>query len=1102
MSSATTKGLCGAAFALVALLCAPVKVSAQSVCPGGQTSPAVIVSTAGAVVLMRDEVQIPPAHGLELCPGDVLVTREAAGVDIRFDGKDSVVNVLSSSKVTIRAGEQADMGLSAGLLRFISSVTGNFRVRMPQSDAGIDGTEAMLAVDGSAADTLVLVREGIVRVTHRDGAELQLVAGEASYNAEGQALVRATPDNVPEKFRGFLLNPAGAADWAVYYPPVLLSSGTDDPTVRRAADLLAAGQPDEAEALLSGYGGPDQAASSALLSVTALYRNRNENALTLARRAVGQDYGLGAGHVAMSYALQARGELTAALRSAETAVQVSPEDAYAWARLAELALTLGETSSARGAAEQSLGLAETSLGNAVMGFAALAATDRPAARAAFERAIDLDSQAPLPRLGLGLAAIGEGDLADGRRELETAASLDPQRAQLRGWLGRAYLEEGRTDKAAAQFQLAKEQDPDDPTAWLFSALERFDANQPVTALQELQEAEKRGAARATVRGREGLGEDTAVRNTAAGRIFDVLGFEVQAGQEGAKAVQADPTNPGAHRFLADVYRARPGFEIAQTSELLTAQLLSPPSQNPAQPRLAEPDLGLLVTPGAARVSFQEFAPIFDGDGSSFLISGAGGTQGFHENELSFSIKEGPVSVAVGQFHSATDGFRVNDDIRHDVVTVEAKVQPTPWLTLTAEARARETDEGDRFLRSFNDPFAFFEQRETERVQFTLGGHAKLAANNDLLFFGAVAQEDVFVQSFQGGFDPLTDQEIKGLVFEAQDIARFEWGHIVAGGSFAKTEDDDVFSFAGLGAVTTGSRPVDQYSGYAYAFLKPADWLDVTLGASLDHAERTFTFTDIFFALTTQTEESFTQFSPKLGVEVEPIDGLRLRGAYARRLQRELVQDRTLEPTTIAGFNQFFDDFPQTDSEMIAGGIDYHVLDNVWVGGEYIYRELEIPDLTQTAVNFIGSEKIARGYLNGTYGDNWAASLSVEFIDADTDLLDRPDSVRTLQIPLSIRYFHESGFFAGAEAIWFDQESVGSAAGAMGLLNVDTSEEGLILNAVAGYRFPNRRGIASIELNNLLDQSFALQNNLNNSARPGTRPLAEELSIIGRITLGF
>ena len=61
----------------------------------------------------------------------------------------------------------------------------------------------------------------------------------------------------------------------------------------------------------------------------------------------------------------------------------------------------------------------------VLGFAALARVDISAATTAFERAIALESDNPLARLGLGLAKIRDGHLAEGRREIEIAAALSP-----------------------------------------------------------------------------------------------------------------------------------------------------------------------------------------------------------------------------------------------------------------------------------------------------------------------------------------------------------------------------------------------------------------------------------------------------------------------------------------------------------------------------------------------------------------------------------------------------------------------------------------------------------------------------------------------------
>ena len=91
----------------------------------------------------------------------------------------------------------------------------------------------------------------------------------------------------------------------------------------------------------------------------------------------------------------------------------------------------------------------------MLGFAALAEIRTKPARAAFERAIALDSSDPLPRLGLGLAMIRDGALAEGRAELEAAVALDSNNAILRTYLGKAYFEEKRDPLDGEQFRIAR-----------------------------------------------------------------------------------------------------------------------------------------------------------------------------------------------------------------------------------------------------------------------------------------------------------------------------------------------------------------------------------------------------------------------------------------------------------------------------------------------------------------------------------------------------------------------------------------------------------------------------------------------------------------------
>jgi outer membrane receptor protein involved in Fe transport len=54
-------------------------------------------------------------------------------------------------------------------------------------------------------------------------------------------------------------------------------------------------------------------------------------------------------------------------------------------------------------------------------------------------------------------------------------------------------------------------------------------------------------------------------------------------------------------------------------------------------------------------------------------------------------------------------------------------------------------------------------------------------------------------------------------------------------------------------------------------------------------------------------EDTTQFNPKFGVTWNPFAATTVRAAAFRTVRRTLITEQTLEPTQVAGFNQFFDD---------------------------------------------------------------------------------------------------------------------------------------------------------------------------------------------------
>ena len=214
----------------------------------------------------------------------------------------------------------------------------------------------------------------------------------------------------------------------------------------RASLLLAVGQVDEAGADIEQALrlAPNDSDALALQSIVAVVQNEKDKALNVAQRAVGAAADSATALIALSYAQQARFDLEGARASLEKAVQLDPNNALAWARLAELSSSFGVWITALKAAQQAV-ILEPNLSRTqtVLGFAYLTQVKTTEAKEAFNKAIALDQADPLPRLGLGLAKIRDGDLYAGRREIDVAASLDPNNSMVRSYLGKAYYEEKR-----------------------------------------------------------------------------------------------------------------------------------------------------------------------------------------------------------------------------------------------------------------------------------------------------------------------------------------------------------------------------------------------------------------------------------------------------------------------------------------------------------------------------------------------------------------------------------------------------------------------------------------------------------------------------------
>jgi tetratricopeptide (TPR) repeat protein len=1055
----------------------------------------------------------------DLCAGDVVRAGDHSRADLSLYDQ-SLLRLRAGTELTLEGPRDDDsywVNLSRGAAHFLSRQgERRLNVETPYAVAGVRGTEFYVGVDEQRTELTVF--EGRV-VAANDAGDLTLDDGDSAIAEAGRA---PTPRIVA--------SPRDAVRWTLYYPPVVAPApeGVTDADPRfytaRASERLSVGSVDDAAADVARALdlAPDDADALALEAVIAVAQGRNADAQAAAERSVAANPKSGSAYIALSYAEQARFDLAAAQRSSETAVEVEPENALAWARLAELRAASGDRDGALLAAEQASYLEpKLSRTQTVLGFAHLVQVDTQRARRAFQRAIALDQGDPMPHLGLGLAQIRDGDLHRGAREIEIAASLDPGDALIRSYLGKAYYEEKRTGLDLREFDEAKELDPNDPTPWFYEAIAKQTTNRPVQALQSLEEAIDRNDQRAVNRSRLMLDSDAAARSASLGRIYSDLGFENLALVEGWKAVNTDVANHSGHRLLADSYASQPRSEIARVSELFQAQMLQPNNLVPIQPRQGEGSLFLLSSQGPSNLSFTEFNPLFERNRAAVQANGLVGGDDTYLGEGIVSAVYDRLSVSAGYSGYWTDGFRDNNDQDDNVANAFAQFQVTPETSIQSEFRYRKLETGDLELRFLEDDFSRFLDERSDTASIRGGARHEWTPNTTLLLSLAYEQRDTDFDDFIP--DPFPDP-ILGPIFEVgldvdleevgyngegqllhrQDTSALTGGwieqvQVVAGAGGVGLDVDELtttqVTFFGIPDPTLEQQrdpDVEHANTYLYTHTAlPADFT-LTLGASGDffHEEEGIGNRD--------------QFNPKGGIIWTPsfLRGTTIRAAGFRVLKRTLVNQQTLEPTQVAGFNQFFDDPSGTEAWRYGAAIDQKLGDRVFVGAEGAWRELQVPiqivGAGTTVVNREPAyEKLARTYVFLTPHDWIALRAEYQFerIKRDEDLLSAFTKVTTHRVPLGVELFHPWGWSVAFGATYLDQDGVFLRNSTTTF--EDESRNFWVLDTGLRYRLPKRYGFLAFGVTNFLDEESPYQSTdvRNPSLRPGR-------FFYGAVTLAF
>lgn len=1069
-------------------------------------------------------------------------------------------------------------------------------VETPHARGVPKGTEFLVRVN--AAGSEVTMFDGEVELSN--GVDRKSVrSGEQGIAVPGQP-IQVRP----------IIQAQNIVQWWIYYPAIM---DPDDLNLPPAAlnvldkSLTAYRRGNLAEALemYPGYPSPaDPGSESQRLYLAALYLsvgavNQAERLLTSVaeenplRRAlrimseavapslVSQDDDVGLARedapthaittseqLAISYDYQSRHDLASARKAARAATQSGAHWGFAWARLAELEFGFGRTRAARDAVERALMLSpENAQAHAVRGFLLAAQYRFPEAIRSFDIAISLDPALGNAWLGRGLVARRQGfngfssrpkpapnDAPDWMNDLQTAAALEPRRSLVRSYTGKAFSDLGLTRLAEKELDYARQLDPNDPTPWLYSALEHYQNNRGNAAVEALRRSMQLNDNRAVYRSRFLLDQDNAVRSASLAKIYQSIGLNEVALREASRAVSDDYANHSAHQFLAESFnvlrdpaRFNLRYETVWFNELLLANILSPLGA------------GLL----SQNISQQEYSRLLQENRIGFLTSSE-----YRSDERLRQIAShygllGRSSYTLDLDYAHHSGSRPNNDLDRIEWYSQFKHQMNDRDSIFLLTKYQDYESGDN-IQVYDPDLASRQLRlEEKQAPILLGAiHREWNPGSHTTILGGWLQNDVRLRSEGGALDVWTNSpppgidwarfqdfdrsrdrrefdawtaELNQVLESSQHVtvagARFQGGRFEAGNSLIELDSQNVQSRFDTPVRTEIDEPFHRISVYAYHTLKLISDLRLTAGLVYDHIDSP---ANLQLPPLSDDRESDDAFLPKAALQWDPHRNLTVRGVYAETVGGLTFDDSIrLEPTQLAGFPQAF---RSVISESEVGSVlipEYKIaglaldtkfdtgtfmgVQGQWIGSEVdqvmgIFRGESglgpppptLPSSTKEELRY--DEYSLRISLDQMLGQGWTVGASYQATYSRLDWAypeipsrlplspDREEEAILHRFGLRAHFEHSSGFFADAQSGWFIQQNRGYGDTIYAGERPDDSV--FQLDLLAGFRFLRRRGELTVGCLNVTDADYRL-----NSLTPYAE-LPRERVWMGRFKLEF
>ena len=1101
------------------------------------------------ILTVENKVWVMPAESgarQEAKPGQILHLHDRLQTE-----KDSRATVRLADRSILRINELTTfellppqdkdrkplLDLKTGSLYFFSrEKPADVEFRTPTVVGAIRGTEFLLAAAEDGETRLALL-DGAVDLSNSAG-QIQMQSGEQARVAAGQAPVK-TP----------LLDAMNVIQWCLYYPAVLDAdeisfTAAEQETLReslaayRAGDLLAAltALPEKLEtgeatrtyqaALLLGVGRVDEASQllANLPSASAPAQALRELIAAVqfkewqrsAPPATASEW------LAESYYQQSRAKLDDALAAARKAAAQAPAFGFAAVRVAELEFSFARIAATQTALDAGLKQSPRhAQGLALRGFVAAAQGRPKEALPWFEKAIAVDGALGNAWLGRGLVRIRLGQFAEGRQDLQTAAALEPNRALLRCYLGKAWSVEGRPELADKELRLARQLDPNDPTAWFYAALLNQQRNRINEAIRELEKSQDLNDNRAIFRSHLLLDQDRAVRSANLAGIYRDAGMEDVSVREAGRAVNADYANASAHLFLANSY------DLARDPKLFNRRLEAPAR--------SEWLIGTLLAPVGSttlsrNLSSQDYFRLFERDGLGMNATVDYRSYGEWIQTASVYGRDGRVSYALDDYYRTDHGQRDNNDQEQFQLTGQFKLQLTPQDDVTLFMEYFDQESGD--VSQVYDPTAAssgIRVTETQSPNIYAGYHHEWSPGSHTLLLAGRIQDSLGLQNpdaqpyyfhYSGGvidraiLEPFfaldLKRELEVYTVEAQQIWQADPHSVIVGASY-QTGDADTTARLSLFGDPRSDQQLDlnleRLSAYGYYQWQIFEPLALTAGLTYDR----LSYPENGFNAPLRADElTVDQLSPKAGLVFTPDRRTTVRFMYARSLGGVFNENSfRLEPTQVAGLNQSFRSIipesaagllPASKNETFSASLEEKFDTGTFFGiaGELLnshgtrgvgaftndfFLPLVLADLyssTRQTLDF--HEKSLTFTANQLLGNEWSASARYRISQADlsSDFPDVPASALwqastpkqtdvsavLQQLTLALNYNHRCGFFGQWRTLWTKQSNDGYATALAG----DSFWQH---DLMVGYRFPQRRFEIHLGVLNLTDQDYRL-----------------------------